>query len=363
MRIKKSADITPSPPPDPVQQEQGEMPASAVTSNHRKFIFGILFVGAVLTVVLVVLGYQDVNFYEYGFLKRKSTGKVDTSKVYLSGRHFVGPDYTFKKFKADAHFEDINNIAVFTSDKLEVQTSCAFQYFLKIEDLADLHNEYDLFYQPVIRSTALSALKGRAALISIEYYLRQRARVEQQLFQALKDRLNGVCCRENCESTNSCKPGCKPRSSCLREDKGLFVEVDMFQLHAVLIPNDVKSRYLSQVIENAKPGKRKLCSTRKGLGLLSIVRKETEKMIQQIKNEAQVISQNASAQAELSKTRARSQALVKVEKARNSGLGIIHNRLNITIEQHKASFNYLRALRDHKSVALNVNYDTLMARD
>lgn len=94
-----------------------------------------------------------------------------------------------------------------------------------------------------------------------------------------------------------------------------------------------------------------------------IVRKETEKMIQQIKNEAQVIAQNASAQAELTKTRARSQALVKVEKARNSGLGIIHSRLNITTEQHKASFNYLRTLRAHKNVELNVNYDTLMARN
>jgi hypothetical protein len=80
--------------------------------------------------------------------------------VYTSGRYFVGPDYTFKKFQADAHFEEVKNIAVFTSDKLEVQISCAFQYFLKIEDLADLHNQYDLFYKPVLRSTALSALKG-----------------------------------------------------------------------------------------------------------------------------------------------------------------------------------------------------------
>lgn len=87
--------------------------------------------------------------------------------MYKSGRHFVGPDYTFKKFKADAHFEDVKNIAVFTSDKLEVQISCAFQYFLKTEDLADLHNEYDLFYQPVIRSTALSALKGIVGLFCV----------------------------------------------------------------------------------------------------------------------------------------------------------------------------------------------------
>lgn len=62
--MKKAVDITPSPPTDPVQQERGEMSVNTPTSNCRKFIFGILFVGTVLTVVLVVVAYQDVNFYE-----------------------------------------------------------------------------------------------------------------------------------------------------------------------------------------------------------------------------------------------------------------------------------------------------------
>lgn len=62
--MKKSVDITPTPPPDPVQQEQGEMPENASSAKTHKLIFGIVFVGAALTVALVVVGYQDVNFYE-----------------------------------------------------------------------------------------------------------------------------------------------------------------------------------------------------------------------------------------------------------------------------------------------------------
>ena len=58
--------------------------------------------------------------FQLGFRKRKSSGTVDTSKVYESGRHLVGPDTTFKPFPADAHFETFDRVTVFTSDKLQV---------------------------------------------------------------------------------------------------------------------------------------------------------------------------------------------------------------------------------------------------
>jgi len=66
--------------------------------------------------------YMCVSLYlfQYGFLRRKSTGNVDTTKVYSGGKYFVGPDYEFKVFKANAQFLDLNGIAIFTRDKLEV---------------------------------------------------------------------------------------------------------------------------------------------------------------------------------------------------------------------------------------------------
>ena len=45
---------------------------------------------------------------------------MDTTKVYSGGKYFVGPDYEFKVFKANAQFLDLNGIAIFTRDKLEV---------------------------------------------------------------------------------------------------------------------------------------------------------------------------------------------------------------------------------------------------
>lgn len=188
---------------------------------------------------------------------------MDTSKVYTGGRHWIGPDYTFKTFRSDAHFEDLPKITSFTTDKLEVTISCAFQYFLRPHDLAEMHKEYDLFYKPVVRSTALAAVKSKSALISMTDYLKNREKVEQQIFQALALRLGGNCCAKDCVSRSNCETGCKPFSTCKREDKGLFVEVRYFQLHEVEIASDIKTRYLRQIIETAEEEKAQYTQSQK----------------------------------------------------------------------------------------------------
>ena len=64
-----------------------------------------------------------------GFVKKKSTGAVDRSKVYMGGRHFVGVDATFKKFKADAHLESFKKMEFFNKEKLQVNL---FIFSLKV---------------------------------------------------------------------------------------------------------------------------------------------------------------------------------------------------------------------------------------
>ena len=58
-------------------------------------------------------------YLQYGFVRQKSTGRVDTSKVYTMGKYFIGPDYEFKIYP-DSHAVKLNNVRVFTQDKLEV---------------------------------------------------------------------------------------------------------------------------------------------------------------------------------------------------------------------------------------------------
>lgn len=80
------------------------------------------------------------------------------------------------------------------------------------------------------------------------FLTRNREIAEEKLFSAVADRLSGKCCRQDCKAYK-CRPGCLPFSKCKKTDKGLFVEVRYFQLLGFDIHDDVKSRYLRQVIE------------------------------------------------------------------------------------------------------------------
>lgn len=62
-----------------------------------------------------------LNILQIGFAKSKTTGSVDTNRVFGMGRHWLGPDKTMKKFDATGHVINLPSISVFAaSDKLEV---------------------------------------------------------------------------------------------------------------------------------------------------------------------------------------------------------------------------------------------------
>ena len=61
---------------------------------------------------------------------------------------------------------------MWTGDKIEIKITCTFQYFLKKNFLPDLHEAYNVDYQPVVKGTAIDAIKGRAADLPIDDYIR-----------------------------------------------------------------------------------------------------------------------------------------------------------------------------------------------
>ena len=67
-------------------------------------------------------------FFKYGFVRRRTTSKVDTSKVYDGGRHLIGPDFQFKAFYSAAQFIYFSHIPIFTKDNLEVKFNDNFVY-------------------------------------------------------------------------------------------------------------------------------------------------------------------------------------------------------------------------------------------
>jgi hypothetical protein len=52
-----------------------------------------------LLVILLPLSFSYLDYYEYGLVQRSSTGAVDTSEVYSTGRYALGPDRHFIKYQ------------------------------------------------------------------------------------------------------------------------------------------------------------------------------------------------------------------------------------------------------------------------
>ena len=130
--------------------------------NNTGANIGLLVLGVVclLIVILVPMSFGDLEYYEMGFTRNKATGEVDTSKVYYGGRHFVGIMYEFKKFKTTKFSKQYNRINVFNKEKMQIVISCSLQFVLRPEDLKELHDAYDIRYEPIITLTAGAAIKG-----------------------------------------------------------------------------------------------------------------------------------------------------------------------------------------------------------
>ena len=73
-----------------------------------------------------------------------------------------------------------------------------------------------------------------------------------------------------CKRWELCDKNCKPRPTCTKEDKGLFVEVRYLQLHDIDIPTQVNERKLLSLIRDLE--KEKEISVKQEM----IVKKQTE---------------------------------------------------------------------------------------
>jgi regulator of protease activity HflC (stomatin/prohibitin superfamily) len=308
-----------------------------------------------LLVILLPLSFQGVEYYEYGFKRRKTTGAVDTGEIYTSGRYAVGPDTEFKTFPAMAHTEHFRDVTVFTSDRLQVEITCTMQYFLRPHQLQLLHKSFDIHYQPVMSNNALDALKGASTVFSTDDFIWKRQLVEDALFKAIRERLGGNCCEKDCEIDEKCTPGCKSYSKCSERDWGLFAEVRYFQLGRLDIPDDLNDRYIQALVLQEQ------AATERYIQRAKLVRKETEKQVEETQNKAAEISQNATAQSQFIVTVAKAEAESTVEKARSEGLKLLYQEVKITDPKHKASFDYLRTLKSRKNTKLTVDYQQMIA--
>lgn len=318
---------------------------------------GLMAVGVacLLVVILVPMSFGDLEYYEMGFTRNKATGEVDTSKVYYGGRHFVGIMLEFKKFKTTKFSKQYNRINVFNKEKMQIVISCSLQFILRPEDLKQLHDAYDVRYEPIITLTAGAAIKGAATRFSIDEFRLNRTYVAEGMRKAVSDALDGGCCRKECPRPDSCEKGCTPYEQCAQDKKGMYSALAGFQLRLVDLSASQTKRFLRQVLEQ------ELKDTELFKQEEKVTRKKTEELEAEINNLANEVSQNANAERALIEKTADIRSQQIVANATNRGLALIHEKLNITKEEHKKTLDYVRTLRNHKGSNLFIGFNSMVA--
>lgn len=329
-------------------------------SNNKMMVMCVcvlFIIGLLLLIIILPISFGYLNYYEFGVVRNKITGAVSLDRVYDSGRYVIGPSYEFKRFQADAHFQYVDNVKVFTSDKLEVGLSAWYQYFLIQNQLPYLHQKYDIYYHDKVKRKGNDAIKNVATRFTTRDVVKQRLKLETELFQNLKNVLGGNCCKPHCDTNENATDclSCKPRQNCTIDDYGMFIDVRYFQLGAIDIPDALDESFLDALILNASAEREVY------LQEATIVRKETEQKVKQIENTAAETLEAAASDSRVILEAAKANSSFMVESARISGLKNLYTKLNLDRMQDRNRFDYLRSLQKIDDLHLTIGYETMIS--
>lgn len=155
--------------------------------------------------------------------------------------------------------------------------------------------------------------------------------------------------------SKACVTGCEAYEKCSESKKGLFADVKYFQLGRVSIPDDVGNRYLQALKLKEETEREKL------LQEAQVIRKNTTAMVQRLKNDAKEISANATAHAKRLTTVSQANYTAIIETARSEGLKYVFDKLRVTDQKYKDSFDYLRTIRGLDNIHLTVDFQQRIA--
>ncbi|KAL8607360.1 hypothetical protein ACOMHN_039510 [Nucella lapillus] len=356
----------------------------------------VVVIGVLLTVSLLPISFVYVEYYELALAKSRISGKVNREDVYYPGCHLLTPDTELVRFKGTAHFLE-KTVGVFTSDRLSFSMRISLQYFIKPEELGQLFTDYahnyepvvkamiistilnthtgisdfqnfprrpeelgQLFtnyahnYEPVVEAMITSTIQNTAIVFNLDTFRLNRSHVEHTLRQAVGLRLSGNCCPSCCPL--KCSGGVNCRACLLAGrgcTKGIHMDLKHFQMGAVGIPEEVSERFLRQTLLLIE-AERELFVQKH-----AVETKISEQMQKDILNKASEIREEATAEAQKIRDIAEADYDKQIQTSYAKALKKFYQHLNITREDHKLSFMYIRALEDISDNLYNLDYDKL----
>lgn len=296
-----------------------------------KFGVCLLLTGALLVVILVPLSFSYVDYYDYGLVQRKTTGAVDTTRVYSSGRYALGPDRHFIKYQADAHLESFNQLGVFSATTSNVSIGLAFEvdvdftFFLIEEEIGEVHKDLAKNYRKVIRSRAEEAIKNVAAKeVTFTDFFQERKRVEALFRSAVEERW-----------------GSPPSLHC---------RMDQFHLGRIRIPQSVATKQLEARVQGERNDREQF------LQQAQIEREMTAVEVNQINLKSVKALRTARAEASLVRTKALAEASLLKSQAKINGTRMLLEAAEIQSQDHKTAFTYINTLRNRPQLDVVVSY-------
>mmetsp|Transcript_67941 Transcript_67941/g.99395 ORF Transcript_67941/g.99395 Transcript_67941/m.99395 type:complete len:375 (-) Transcript_67941:312-1436(-) len=326
--------------------------------------------GALLIVILLPLSFSNVEYHEAALYQQKSTNVIDKSKVYTSGRYFLGPDATFVKFPISEQTVQFTG-AVFT--KVERQTAdnvgaggtsvdldISFQYRLKPEEIGILFATHAISYREVIQGMATAAIRNLAANFTAVEWTQERKTIQDHLFEGVNAAIqtaNAECVLLQLRKvqfppyfiermlaaavqTHSNQAEESLQVSQLIRSNTAF-DVKQIENDASVLANTAKAEAALRVVQSQKDVQAEKNAAEEFKQQATLTRYSTEKDVADIKNEATLVTSAAEAEAQKLISLAKNSASQKLDQARTHGLKSIYEQLNITSDKHKASVDYI----------------------
>ncbi|XP_076445092.1 uncharacterized protein LOC143282998 [Babylonia areolata] len=303
----------------------------------------LLLLGVVTAVILIPQSMVYVEYYQMALARSRLTGRVDRERTLYSGCYLLLPDTELITFRASAHHVH-SRMEVTSADGLSLGLQLSLQYFIKGEELGQLHEKLGEQYEEVVKAVIESEVKNSVVALTLDQYRLHRATVERLLYRHLVVRLQGDCCSRHCVNSSkvdSCNNSCSPRPNCT---SGLHMTLlpQHVQLGAIDIPAEVNERYLRFTLLQVEAEKETLFQES------TLQTKLTERMTRDIRNRAHEVLEEARSASRRTRLESEASAELTRQRAHSQALKQLMTSLNITAADQRHSLLVLLAYRQVK---------------
>lgn len=163
-----------------------------VDEDKAKICAGCCGVLYLASIIMVGCAFSTLGPLDAGIEMNTATKSIDATRVYTSGRYFLGLGRAFLQFPRNFQTIEYSSSADADEPPLTARTNagqitldCSLQYTLVLENLVDIYQTYELTYHSKFVKIAQNRIKLIASTFEPQAFYTQRKEVTKQMFAAL----------------------------------------------------------------------------------------------------------------------------------------------------------------------------------